>query len=143
MSEAVGLVIVGLHEHTHIGGSLARAAEKLRVKHAFVDAGQAFEAPRVVRAVTWRLGGHRPPALRRTSRQVVAACVRWRPRWLLTTGLAPLDAAALVAIGHLGVNRLNYLTDDPWNPTMRHEWFFDALRHFDHVVSPLHASIGA
>jgi hypothetical protein len=142
MTEAVDLVIVGVHGHTHIGGSLARAAEKLRVKHAFVDAGQAFAAPRLVRAVTWRLGGHRPPALRRTSREVVAACVRWRPRWLLTTGLAPVDAAALVAIGHLGVKRLNYLTDDPWNPSMRAEWFFEALRHYDHVFSPRRANIG-
>src|SRR5882672_11020714 len=103
------LLIVGLRGQTHVGGSLARAADKIQLKHAFVDAGRAFAAPRLVRVVTWRLAGHRPPALRRASQAVVAACARWRPRWLLTTGLAPIDAPALMAIGRLGVKRLNYL----------------------------------
>lgn len=141
MSGAVDLVIFGLREHTHIGGSLARAAEKLRVKHAFVDASRAFAAPRLVRIVTWRLGGHRPPSLTRVSQEVVAACTQWRPRWLLTTGLAPIDATALAAIGRLGVKRLNYLTDDPWNPALCADWFFEALRHYDHVFSPRQANL--
>jgi spore maturation protein CgeB len=135
------LVIVGFRHGTHIGGSLARAADRLGVKYSFVDAGEAFAAPRLVRLVTWRLGGHRPPALRRTSRAVLSACVRWRPRWLLSTGMAPIDAPTLAAIGRLGVKRLNYLTDDPWNPNFRSAWFFEALREYDEVFSPRRANL--
>jgi hypothetical protein len=135
------LLIVGFRGLTHIGGSLSRAADKLGVQHIFVDAGQAFAAPRLLRVVSWRLGGHRPPALRKASRDVVSACARWRPRWLLTTGLAPVDAPALAAIGRLGVVRLNYLTDDPWNRGLGARWFFEALRHYDHVFSPRQANL--
>jgi spore maturation protein CgeB len=67
--------------------------------------------------------------------------VRWRPRWLLATGLAPIDAPALAVIGRLEVKRLNYLTDDPWNPGLGARWFFESLRHYDHVFSPRRANL--
>jgi spore maturation protein CgeB len=139
--DAARLLIVGFRQGTHVGGSLARAAERLGLSYMFVDAGEAFSAPRLVRAVTWRLGGHRPPALRRFSRVVGSACARWRPRWLLSTGMAPIDAPTLATIGRLGVERLNYLTDDPWNPVLSARWFLDALRHYDHVFSPRSANL--
>jgi hypothetical protein len=124
-----------------VGASLARAAESLGITSYFLDASSAFAAPRVVRAMSWRLGGHRPPALARFSREVLLACERWHPSYLLSTGLAPIDAATLASIGKLGVRRINYLTDDPWNPTVRAVWFFDALREYDQVFSPRTANL--
>ena len=35
----------------------------------------------------------------------------------------------------MGVRRLNYLTDDPWNPDHRCRWFFDALLAYDRLFS--------
>jgi hypothetical protein len=137
----VRLLIVGFRGGTHIGGSLARAAERLGVEHKFLDASRAFAGPRLLRLVSWRLRGHRPPALRSLSREVESVCARWRPRWLLTTGLAPVDDAALAAIGRLGVRRLNFLTDDPWNPAFCANWFFEALRQYDHVFTPRRANL--
>jgi spore maturation protein CgeB len=139
--ERADLVIVGFRHGTHIGGSLARAAEQLRLEYVLVDAEEAFKAPRVLRIATWRLGGHRPPYLRRLSRNVAAICAHHRPRWLITTGMAPVDASTLAAIGQLGVQRLVYLTDDPWNPAFRAGWFFDALQEYDHVFSPRRANL--
>jgi spore maturation protein CgeB len=141
MTHDLQLLIVGSRHGTHVGGSLARAAERLGVSYAFVDADDAFNAPRLVRLVSWRLGGHRPPALRRTSRAIASACARWRPRWLLSTGMAPIDPPTLATIGRLGVQRLNYLTDDPWNPVLRAEWFLDGLGQYDHVFSPRRANL--
>jgi spore maturation protein CgeB len=138
---ATQLLIVGYRGQTHIGDSFARAAERLGVKHAFVEAGRAFSAPRLVRLVSWRLAGHRPPALGSVSHEIASASARCRPRWLLTTGLAPIDAPTLASIGRLGIKRLNYLTDDPWNPGLRAQWFFDALPHYDHVFSPRRANL--
>ena len=61
VDDAKQLLIVGMRAtQTHIGGSLARAADRLGVKHAFVEAGRAFTAPRLIRMVSWRLAGHRP-----------------------------------------------------------------------------------
>ena len=135
------LLIVGFPDGTHIGASLARAAEKLGISYALVDASDAFAAPRVVRSLSWRLRGHRPPHLHRTSSAVAAACAESRPRWLLTTGMAPVHANALEAVRHMGVTCLNYLTDDPWNPRMRAGWFFDALLEYDEVFSPRRANL--
>jgi spore maturation protein CgeB len=69
------------------------------------------------------------------SRRVVATCRQLRPRWVLATGFVPLNAHALAALGKMGVRRLNYLTDDPWNPSLHAAWFFAALREYDHVFS--------
>jgi spore maturation protein CgeB len=134
------LLIVGFLGGSHIGGSLSRSARRLGIPYNFVDASAAFDAPRPVRAATWRLG-HLPPRLRSFSRKIVSICERFRPRWLLATGLAPLDAASLAQIGKLGISRRVFLTDDPWNRTLRSKWFFDALRHYDHVFSPRTANI--
>ncbi|MDQ6672221.1 MAG: glycosyltransferase [Chloroflexota bacterium] len=140
-AEAPQLVIVGFRHGTHVGGSFARAAARLGVTYAFVDAADAFMAPRLMRAASWRLRGRRPPALSRTSRAVASVCAEWRPRWLLSTGTAPIDAPTLAMIGRLGVARLNYLTDDPWNPALRAPWFLSALRHYDQVFSPRKANL--
>jgi spore maturation protein CgeB len=62
-------------------------------------------------------------------------CRVHKPRFMLATGIAPLDAAALLQIGRLGVIRLNYLTDDPWNPSHRARWFMEALPMYDWIFS--------
>jgi spore maturation protein CgeB len=41
----------------------------------------------------------------------------------------------------MGVYRLNYLTDDPWNPAFRARWFLEALPLYDKVFSPRRANI--
>jgi len=105
------------------------------------DTAPAWQAPAPLRAANWRLRGHRPTHLRAFSQRIVEACRRSQPRWLLATGLAPLDAAALRDIGVLGVTRLNFLTDDPWNPAQRGSWLLDALPHYDRVFSPRHANL--
>jgi spore maturation protein CgeB len=60
---------------------------------------------------------------------------------MLSTGMVGINAAALREIGGLGVRRLNYATDDPWNPYLRSHWFFAALREYDHVFSVRRANL--
>jgi spore maturation protein CgeB len=60
---------------------------------------------------------------------------------MLATGLAPVEASALEAIGALGVRRVMYLTDDPWNSSLRAEWFMEALPLYDLVFSPRRANL--
>lgn len=135
------LLMVGYRGGTHVGSSLARAASAFGISVRFFDARRAFAGPGWLRVVNWRLRGHRPMYLRRFSKDVATISAEWRPNWLLTTGLAPVDAETLAHIGAMGVRTLNYLTDDPWNSTMRSDWFFDALLQYDAVYSVRRANL--
>jgi spore maturation protein CgeB len=135
------LVIVGQQGGTNVGASLQRAAGRMPLVSHFVDVHVVGAAPRWSRFVNWRLAGHRPARLNLCSRVVVATCRRFRPRWVLSTGLVPLNAEALAELGDMGICRLNYLTDDPWNPTLRSRWALAALRHYDHVFSVRRANL--
>lgn len=139
--ESQTLVLVGNAGQEHVGAHLCRAAEKLRLAVHLCDTRQAYAGPTWLRRFNWRLRGRRPNHLHSFSRQVVEACQEQRPKWLLSTGLAPIDAQALEAIGKLGVRRLNFLTDDPWNRVHRAGWFWAALRLYDHVFTPRRANI--
>jgi hypothetical protein len=55
--------------------------------------------------------------------------------------MAPIEEQALIEIGRMGVQRLNYSTDDPWNPMLRAPWFLSALRRYDRVFSPRRANM--
>src|SRR5438552_1131315 len=124
------------------GGGLARIAKmRLGIQVHLCDSRQASSAPRLLRAFHWRVRGHRPAHLHRFSSSVVQLCREQRPRVLLSTGLAPLCAKHLSEIGEMGVRRLNYLTDDPWNRAFAASWFFDAPPHYDQVFSVRRANI--
>lgn len=129
------LLLIGNPNPIHVGAHLLRAARALGMDARILDTNEAFRAPRVLQALWWRMD-RRPVRLQDFSRRVVAACEAFRPEWLITTGLAPVAAWALEGIGKMGIRRLNYLTDDPWNPSHRARWFLRALPHYDVVFSP-------
>lgn len=135
------LVIVGNSGGTNVGESFREAAVTLGLEVHFCNARKAFVAPTWIARFNWRLRGHRPTHLREFSKEVVETCEKLRPRWLLSTGLAPIEAEALKAVGKMDIERLNYLTDDPWNPTCRSRWFLDALPFYDTIFSVRRANL--
>jgi hypothetical protein len=135
------LLIVGNSGEEHLGSHLRHASAELGIQAEFADAGQATGGP-VVRRLNWRLRGHRPGHLGRFSADLVEMCSRIRPETILTTGIAPVSAEALEKIGSLRIRRVNLLTDDPFNPAHRAQWFLRALRHYDAVLSTRKANIG-
>ncbi len=135
------LLLVANPEEIHVGAHFLEGAASLGLEARIEDVRQAFAGPRWLNRVNWWLRGRRPTRLRAFSREVVAACKDRQPRWLLTTGIAPLDRPALEEIGRLGIKRLNYLSDDPWNPAHRASWFLDALLAYDHVFSTRRANL--
>jgi spore maturation protein CgeB len=140
-TKAPSVVLVANPEVIHVGGHLLTAAKALNVRVEILDSRQAFEGPRWRQKLEWWLRGHRPARLTSFSARVVDVVRRTQPTHVITTGLAPLDAVSLREIGRLGARRLNYLTDDPWNPAHRAPWFMDALTNYDHVFSPRRANI--
>ena len=141
MNDHRRLLIVGNPEETHVGHHLCHAAKREDLAVEFCDTRAAFSASWLTIQLSWRLRGHRPPLLRAFSRDVVSACHRFRPHWLLATGLAPMSARALQQVRQLGVVCLNYLTDDPWNPKHFAKWFLRAITRYDVVFSPRRSNL--
>jgi hypothetical protein len=126
---------------TQMGGHLMEAASALGIASAVCDSREAYAGSALRRRLFWRLAGHRPPRLVTFSAKVLRQVREFRPTVLLATGLAPVDAPTLQAIGAEGVRRINFLTDDPWNRAHRAPWFLAALPHYDHVWSPRQANL--
>jgi len=134
------IILVGNPDEVHVGAHLRNAAATLGVETHFFDSTRAFDAPGWRRRVDWWTRGRRPTRLREFSDGLARAARELRPDAVLTTGIAPVDTAALRILRDLGVMSLNFLTDDPWNPAHRAPWFMEALAEYDHVFSPRQAN---
>ena len=135
------LLIVGNPEPIHVGAHLLSAARHLGLDVRLCDSAAAYRAAAWRRRFDWWLRGHRPSQLTTFGEQVVNAARDDAVRCVLSTGLAPLDARTLETLGGMGIRRLNFLTDDPWNPEHRAPWFLKALSRYDHVFTPRKANI--
>ena len=135
------ILIIGCREETNIGGSFERAASQLGLIPHLMNANLAFEAPWVVRKLSWHYLGHLPPKFNQFSRSVEKKCKEFKPAWILSIGISPLHKHALETIGNLGIKRLNFLTDDPWSKNHRAQWFFDVLPLYDTIFSPRRSNI--
>lgn len=130
------IVIVGDPHETQVGAHLLDAARTLGVEAELCDTRSAYAGPWVRRKALWWLAGRRPSDLASFGDRVRARVRDVRADAVVTTGLAPLSAEILRAIGDAGVLRLNFLTDDPWNPVHYAPWFLRALPQYDCVFSP-------
>ena len=135
------LLIVGGVGGTNVGESLYRAALKMGIQARMLDTRRAFDAPLWLRAINWRLLGRRPAHLRAFGREVLDVCTSFKPRVLITTGLAPVSRQVLDKVGELNIRTVNFLTDDPWNPAHRAQWFMRVLPAYDIVYSPRRAML--
>jgi spore maturation protein CgeB len=138
---ATRLALLGVSGGPHIGGSLARSAEKLGIRSMFFDADRAFAGSRLLRSLSWHFTDRRPIHLDRFSNQIVESCTRANPEVLIATGMAPLTEPALHELRRLGVVCVNYSTDDPWNPVMRSRWHLRALPSYDLVFTPRRSNL--
>lgn len=134
------LLLVGNPERVHMGSHLAHAADELGLRWAILDVRLAFDGPKLARVAAWRLAGGRPLRLGRFLREAGRALAS-PPRWLLAVGISPLNREILSSAGRLGVRRLCYLTDDPWNPAHRAQRFLATLPEYDQVFSPRRANL--
>jgi spore maturation protein CgeB len=135
------VMIIGNEGGTNVGASLERAAVARGLSCQLCDARKATVGPRIAVTLSWRLLGHKPLHLVSFSRSVVEECRRNSPKVLIATGLTPLDAESLREIGRMGVRRVNYSTDDPWNPVHRSRWFLDAAHEYDAIYSTRQANL--
>ena len=129
------ILIIGNRAGTHIGGCFEKAALELNHDVQVLESHVAMAAPFWMRRYYWWFRGKRPAKLLEFGQAVLAVCQKWKPDYILATGIAPLDQAILKKLGALGTYRINYLTDDPWNSSHRANWFMRALPSYDIIVS--------
>lgn len=135
----VRLLLVANPGVVHIGTHLARAAAAMGIPVRFLDMTTALSPNLWVNRFYLRFR-HQPPHLGRFSEQVLDACRSFRPTVLLSTGISPIDSAALRAIRRLGIRTCNYSTDDPFNPVHLAGWFVATLPEYDFVFTPRRAN---
>jgi len=135
------LAIVGNVGATNVGDSLRRAALALEYEVLFFDCHDAWRGSRILRSLSWRFNDKRPLRLEDFVDSVLARCGEARPETVITTGTAPLTAAALQALRRPGIVCLNYSTDDPWNPAQTASWFLDALPFYDLILTTRRANV--
>ena len=129
------ILIIGDRSGTNIGGCFERASNSLNFNARLIEARSAAEAPSWLRHINWRFRGHRPTWLKRFSREILETCYKWRPQYLITTGIAPIAKNVLDEISHLVIRKINYLTDNPWNPSHKAQWFIEGLPLYDDIFS--------
>jgi spore maturation protein CgeB len=137
----IRLAIVGEAGGTHVGESLRSASEAAGHRVLHFHTQLAFTGARILKSLAWRFADKRPLSLNRFSSSVVRECEAGRVNVLIATGRAPLTATALHYLRSIGVAVLNYSTDDPWNPSLRSNWFLEALPHYDTVFSTRRSNI--
>ena len=136
------LFIVGAAGGTHVGGSLLRGANELGIHAELIDTAPAFSGPRLLRTLLWRMFDRRPIRLGSFSslvQQLVQSdaqkCI------LISTGQAPISAAAIRSLKMAGVTTANFSTDDPWNSVHKSRRHLESLREYDVVFSPRTANL--
>lgn len=138
------LLLVGNYDLSHeMGGHVLRAAGELGLETTCAAARDAYPSTGLVQSLYQRVRRNRPWRLEGFSEDVVSLARRHRPRWLLAIGVNPLTAPALKEISSLGVRTISFLTDDPWSPSRRAGWLFEALATYDTLFTPRPANMAA
>ena len=135
------LLLVAVPGAEHVGAHFLYAAKEMGLEARLHNSEDGYRGPLWKRRINWWLRGRLPGRLDEFSAGVVESCREFQPDAIITTGIAPLSAAALEEIGRLGIPRSNFLTDDPWNRWHRAPWFLRALPRYDRVFSPRHANL--
>lgn len=135
------VLIVGNPRETHVGRHLLRGAPDAEAEVVMLDLVQAFDAPRLLKTLWWRLLGHRPFHLESFGRLALRRCLDQKCEMMLATGLAPLSVSALTELRSHGIPSACFLTDDPWNAQHHAPWFMRALKHYAHVFTPRLANV--
>jgi spore maturation protein CgeB len=130
------IVFIGYDAEGHVGQHLVEAAGKMGIPYRIMSPTVAFDAPWLISKVNWHLRGHRPTYLEEFGKRAAELCTAFNATHLIATGIAPLSANAVRTIRNSGVNCVNWLTDDPWNPAHKAPWFLNAIAEYNAMFTP-------
>jgi len=130
------IMVIGLDRIAEVGTYFRYAATARGMDVRFMCAERAHTSSRWLRSIARRLNGDHPLRAHEFHQAVSRQLASGRPRWLLTTGTAPVLRETLQEARRLGVKSLNFSTDDPWSARHASRWFFSALKEYDAVATP-------
>lgn len=135
------ILIVGNPEGHHLGSHLVDALSTLGWENDILDARKAWSKNRWINRIFHHGIGKKPPRFWAFNRKLLEECASFRPDVVITTGISPVSAKCLQKLRKLGIQTVNYLTDDPWNPKNEASHFWYALREYDLVANPRTANL--
>lgn len=135
------LFIVGSKEpETAVGNQLLEAAATLKLTTEFFEIS-AGHMTGVARKLGFKLLGDYPLRGRSFNASLQHALETRRPKFLLSTGKAPIFASTLQVAKQLQIETVNFSTDDPWNPLYKADWALNALGNYSRVATPRTANL--
>src|SRR5262249_52160356 len=120
---SIHIAIVGNGEPGHVGHHLNKTGRNLGFAVSLLDGVSTFGAPWFSEKWSWWIRGRRPAQLEAFAERLLDQLQQEHPQILIATGIAPLSEEAVGKIHDMGIITMNYLTDDPWNPSHRSSWF--------------------
>jgi spore maturation protein CgeB len=135
------VLIVGNPLEYHVGGHFLAAARTLHWNAECVDVRHAKSGNIWVNRICHHLLNKHPLHLHSFGRLVVERCRNIRPDFVLSSGLAPLPVQALREIRSMNIPTVNFLTDDPWNPSNSAAFFWTCLPEYDLIANPRLANL--
>lgn len=135
------ILIVGNSQNFHVGSHFLRACHENQIEASIVDTRGADSRSYLLQKVSWHFLDRRPGSILNFSKSIENLLSKGKVDFLLATGLAPILASDLRAIQNSGCKTINYLTDDPFNPSHYSRWFLDALKQYSFVFSARRANI--
>jgi spore maturation protein CgeB len=135
------VLIVGNPLEFHVGGHLLAAARSLGWEAEVADLRDSKSSNPWINRICHHWLGKRPARLKPFGQAVVKRCGEFCPDLVISSGLAPLSVDAMREIRAMGIKLVNFLTDDPWNPSNKAAFFWDCLREYDLVANPRQANL--
>jgi len=134
-------ILAAIAEPPHLGAHFLKAASHLGLEMSLMDVRDAERASAWLARVYFHLLDKRPPRLREFRQALDRLQLETGASAFLSTGICPVDARGLCALGKAGVIRANFSTDDPWNPANGARWFRRALPQYDIVFTPRQSNV--
>jgi spore maturation protein CgeB len=135
------VLIVGNPLEYHVGGQFLAAARSLHWDADIVDLRHSRSSNIWINRICHHLINKHPAHLHSFGRMVVKRCRDIRPDFVVSTGLAPLPVQALQEIRAMNIKLVNFLTDDPWNPSNSAAFFWACLPEYDLIANPRLANL--
>ena len=135
------LLLIAQFSPSDVGTHLELAAREAGISVEQIDSSEGFGRLRSYRRIARKILGDWPQHALRFNRRVRRRLEGGDIRWLLTSGKAPVLARTVRHASSLGVRTINYLTDDPSNPSIGTWWYRRALVDYSVLASPRSATL--
>lgn len=134
-TQSLKCLIIGNDAESHIGGYFKSSASQLGLDYVFLNVNEGYSESAWINRIFWRFFGKRPVFLNCFSKKVLEIVSKEKINFVLVVGIAPLNEEVLKELEKRKVITVNYLTDDPFNPAHRANWFLKALPHYAHIAT--------